>query len=595
MLGSNTRRRHCRQHAMILVLVAACVLVVDSAAGQELDGLWQAKRRYGPDIRGTLLITQDGDAWQAEIAGRKAPVTVNGDSVAFALPGGKEGEYRGTFHKARAEIVGHWISGRRVENGLQFASPVTLAKSGTNPWRGTVVPADDTFTFYLKVETKADGTASAFLRNPERNLGWLLYRATSMEREGDTIRLLAGADESGKRAVVAEGRYSREPEAIAIRFPYGGLFDFTRVAADAPTDFYARGRPGARYSYAPPPQLDDGWETASLEDVGLSRAHIEAFVQKIIDTPIDTPNAQEDHAILIARNGKLVLEEYFHGENRDKPHDNRSAGKSVSSDLFGAAMQAGLPLSPSVRVYEVMNGGKLPPGLEPRREALRVEHLLSMTSGFDCDDNSEESPGYEDRMWEQNTHPDFYSWTMALEMVSDPGKDWVYCSANPNLVGGVIAKATGRYLPALFDELIARPLEIRRYYLPLSPQGDFTLTGGSRFLPRDFLKLAQLHLNGGTWKGHRVYAREWSDLATRTHYDSEAYEFQYGYLWWGVEYPYQGRTIRAYFASGNGGQISMAIPELQLAMAFHAGNYNDSGGRRATREYVPQLILPAVN
>jgi len=237
----------------------------------------------------------------------------------------------------------------------------------------------------------------------------------------------------------------------------------------------------------------------------------------------------------------------------------------------------------------------LPSGLEPRREALRFEHLLSLTSGFDCDDNNEESPGYEDRMWEQTTHPTFYAWTMALKMVSDPGKDWVYCSANPNLVGGVIAKATGRYLPALFDELIARPLEMKRYYLPLSPQGDFTMTGGSRFLPRDFLKLAQLHLNGGTWKGHRVYTKEWSDLATRSHYNSEAYKFQYGYLWWGVEYPYQGRTIRAYFASGNGGQISMAIPELDLAMAFHAGNYNEAGGRKATREYVPQFILPAVN
>ena len=578
-----------------IAVLAACLLLAGPAAANELDGLWQAKRRYGPDIRGPLLVTQTGDAWQAEIAGRKATVKVNGDTVAFQLPGGQEGEYRGTFAKARAEIVGHWISGQRVENGLSMASPVTLAKSGAHQWRGTVIPAEDAFTFYLKIETKADGTVGAFFRNPERNLGWFRYRATGLERDGDTIRLLAAADDAGKRAVVAEGRLVKDPETITINFPYGGLMDFTRVAADAPTDFYPRGRPGVRYSYAPPPQLDDGWETASLEEVGLSRTHIESFIQKIIDTPIDAPNAMEDHAILIARNGKLVVEEYFHGENRDKPHDNRSAGKSVASDLFGAAMHAGLPLSPSARVYEVMNGGKLPPGLEPRRQALRVENLLSMTSGFDCDDNNEESPGYEDRMWEQTTHPDFYSWTMALKMVSDPGKDWVYCSANPNLVGGVIAKATGRYLPALFDELIARPLEIRRYYLPLSPQGDFTMTGGSRFLPRDFLKLAQLHLNGGTWKGHRVYTREWSDLATRTHYNSEAYKFQYGYLWWGVEYPYQGRKIRAYFASGNGGQISMAIPELNLAMAFHAGNYNEVGGRKATREYVPQFILPAVN
>ena len=254
--------------------------------------------------------------------------------MAFKIADGREGAYRGTFHKARAEIVGHWISGQRVENGLSFASPVTLAKSGTNQWRGSVVPADDAFTFYLKVETTDDGTVSAFLRNPERNLGWFLYRATVIERQGGSLRLLAAPDASGKRAVVAEGRYGKDPETLTFRFPYGGLFDFRRIAPDEPTDFYPRGRPGVRYRYAPPPQLDDGWRTASVEDVGISRAAIESFIQGVIDTPIDSAEAQEDHAILIARRGKLVVEEYFHGESRDKPHDSRSASKSMAADLW---------------------------------------------------------------------------------------------------------------------------------------------------------------------------------------------------------------------------------------------------------------------
>ena len=174
-----------------------------------------------------------------------------------------------------------------------MASPVTLTQSNANQWRGNVVPADDTFTFYLKVEARDDGTVGAFLRNPERNLGWFLYRASAIEREGETVRLLAAADASGKRAVVVEGRYGQDPEALTFRFPYGGLFDFTRVGAEEPTDFYPRGKPGFRYRYSMPPQLDDGWPTASLEEVGLSRQRIEAFIQKIIDTPIDSPDARK--------------------------------------------------------------------------------------------------------------------------------------------------------------------------------------------------------------------------------------------------------------------------------------------------------------
>ncbi len=78
-------------------------------------------------------------------------------------------------------------------------------------------------------------------------------------------------------------------------------------------------------------------------------------------------------------------------------------------------------------------------------------------------------------------------------------------------------------------------------------------------------------------------------------YYFEASKQSYGYLWWVIEYPYKGRNIRAFFADGNGGQVVMAIPELDLVMAFYAGNYNDVGGRTAKSLYVPQYILPAIN
>ena len=81
--------------------------------------------------------------------------------------------------------------------------------------------------------------------------------------------------------------------------------------------------------------------------------------------PMDGPSARQVHALLIARHGKLVVEEYFHGMTRDQPHDPRSASKSITSTLFGAAIQAGLPVSVSTKVYEAMNGGTFPAGIDP--------------------------------------------------------------------------------------------------------------------------------------------------------------------------------------------------------------------------------------
>jgi CubicO group peptidase (beta-lactamase class C family) len=163
------------------------------------------------------------------------------------------------------------------------------------------------------------------------------------------------------------------------------------------------------------------------------------------------------------------------------------------------------------------------------------------------------------------------------------------------LIGGVISRAAGEPSPVLFQKLLAEPLNIKRYYLPLTPTGEYSMTGGARFLPRDFMKLGQVHLNGGIWNGRRIYTRAWSEKATSALVYLEAYKLHYGYLWWTTEYPHRGRNVRAFFASGNGGQVVMTIPELDLVLAFFGGNYNDVGGRTAQRAYVPKYILPAID
>jgi len=106
------------------------------------------------------------------------------------------------------------------------------------------------------------------------------------------------------------------------------------------------------------------------------------------------------------------------------------------------------------------------------------------------------------------------------------------------------------------------------------------------------MKLGQLMMNGGTWGGRRVVSAEWAKRATSplTTLGSQ----KYGYLWWVMEYPYQGRTLQAFYAGGNGGQMVMGIPELDLVVAFYGGNYSDPVMFRTQRQLVPQYLLPAI-
>ena len=546
-----------------------------------LEGLWHAKLRFGPDVRGDLTLERDGaSAWRATIAGHEAPATVAGDSVRFEL-GDDRGSFRGAFVDGRKRIVGHWTQGPTPAFG-PFASPLTLARQGADErWRGGIDPMPAEYTMYLKVAP--DGRA--FLRNPERNFGRFV-RVTSIARADSVVRLLG----QGGR-VLAEGPFRDGTMSLPIR---GWTYDFRRVDPAAASDFHPRARPsvGTAWRYRKPPQLDDGWNVGTPQEVGLSADSLARFVRWILDAPGDTLGAPEIHGLLVARRGKLVLEEYFHGEHRDKPHDTRSASKSLTSVLIGASMQAGLPVRPDLRVYEVMNGGRMPEGLEARKRALTLEHLLTQTSGLDCDDSNSDSPGAEDRISEQSDEPDWWKLFLGLGMIREPGDSAVYCSMNTHLAAGVLRRATGRELPALFHDLVAEPLGIRRYWLGLTPTGEPYMGGGARFLPRDFMKLGQLMLDEGEWNGRRVVSAEWAQRSIAPLY--KLGRRHYGYAWWATEYPFRGKTIRAFYAAGNGGQIVMGFPELDLLVAFYGGNYNDPGLFDIQRKYVPESILPAV-
>lgn len=561
------------------------------ASAAQLAGLWQASRVFGPQVEGQLRIIRSGAEWTGEIAGKTAPVQVSHGGITFELPHGA-GTFLGRLAEGESRIIGHWIQPGTDEGG-PYASPVVLLSAAPDDWRGPVTPLDTGMRFYLVVMVRDDGSVGAYLRNPERNIGYFQYPVDQFERDGNEVKLIASGQDGKPNRALLEGRYDPEHDRISIYFPSrGGSFDFHRVGDQEHSDFYPGGRPGTRYYYLPPPRLDDGWDTASLEEVGIDRTTITRFIQKLIDMPMDSVQTPEIHGILVARHGKLVLEEYFHGEHREKPHDTRSAGKSLAADVAGAAIQAGYDLDASTPVYATMNGGVIPPDLDPRKRALTLEHLLTMSSGFDCDEDDESSPGYEDNI----KGPDIYRATLDLDMVRAPGEKAVYCSVGANLVGGVVARAAQQPSLPLFQRLIADPLDIERYYMGVTPTHDYYLGGGARLLPRDFLKFAQVHVNGGMWNGRRIYTADWSRNATSPLVRfSEESKARYGYLWWIYDLPYRDRTVRAYFASGNGGQLSIGIAELNLAIAIYAGNYNDwETGLVALREYVPKDILPAV-
>jgi hypothetical protein len=532
---------------IVAILPGAAASAADSA--DELAGLWKAKRWFGPFARGSLLIQRTGTTYTADIIGKILPVHAEKGELSFDLPNG-QGSFRGKLQTGDI-IQGHWFPPDSLSG--KYASPVQLKRDGPNRWSGQVVPFEDFFTFYLLARKRPDGSLGVFLRNPERDLGaWL--GVDRLVRDGNAVKLIGTRPGQKEEKELAGGTYDADNQVITLTFPSrGGTYDFHRD--DEQSDFYPRGKNPDRYVYHPPPARDDGWPTGTLEEVGIDRPAIERFIQKIIDTPMESVDTPEIHAFLIARHGKLVLEEYF-------------------------------------PVYQVMNGGTFPADLEPRKQAMTLEHLLTMSSGYFCDDTNPDAPGGEEIMSNQTDEPDYYRFTLKVPMASAPGEKAVYCSSNPNLALGVVGRGTGEFPLDLFDRLLGAPMKITRYGWPLDPVGHPYGGGGAQFLPRDFMKFGQLMLNGGTWQGRRLLARDFVTRASSPLYHLRG--IYYGYLWWGIDYPYKNRTVHAYFAGGAGGQGVMVIPELDLVIASFAGNYSSKGSIDTQQNLTPRYILPAV-
>ena len=563
----------------ILAVVALAFLACASAGAQtapvDLVGVWGGRLRFGPDVRGPLILLRDGTSWRADIAGFSVPVHVDGQRFSFALPDGK-GSFRGQV--IGREVVGHWTHRR-------LATPVVLEPDRANRWRGEVRPLSTAFTYYLPVTRASEGRYATYVRNPERNVGVFLG-VTGIELQGDIVKLI-GRRGDDAQATVAEGRYRDGVITIPLQ---RGTFELRKIDDRASSAFFPRGDPPPRYGYAAPLELDDGWPVSTVDHVGIDRAAIEKFVQMLIDMPMDSLATPQIHSLLIARHGKLVVEEYFHGFSRDDPHNLMSASKSWVAVLIGAAMHAGVPIGLSTPVYQTMLG-RLPADLDPRKRAMTLEHLISMTAGYDCSDD--EAPGNEDVMQSQTAEPDWYRYTLNVPMKTAPGDTIVYCSIEPHLAGGVLSTVAGEPLPEMFHRLVAKPLRMTNYHLFVSPTGPAYGGGGHNFTPREFMKLPQLMLNGGTWAGKRITSAEWARTST-----SDLRQLgrltRYGWLWNSLVFPYKGGTVRGFFAGGNGGQIFMAIPDLDLVIAFTAGNYNDDSMFVIQQVFIPNWILPAV-
>ena len=603
---------------IVSFILQATLVVSDAAlAARETDdgliGVWGYATAFGPALKGDLVIVRQDRGWTARISKAEAKFTVAGDSVRFTLPG-DSGRFRGKLSRDSSSIEGFWIRPGAVDDPRfpggstqPFATPLRLKRAGSNTWRGVVRPLGNPFTLYLKIFRGADNVLMGAFRNPEQHsFGGAMQFFVS--RDGDSVRFRQSADQSSPGVNMASKL--TDNNTMELYWAHlGRKLPLKRLGSREAAGFFPRGSADSSYQYRRPPDTGDGWETARASDVGIEEAALTRLVQRLIAADPAVRRPSLIHSILVARNGKLVLEEYFFGYDRETVHDTRSAGKTFSSVLLGSAMMRGVRISPETRVYELLAPMGPFANPDPRKAKITLAHLMTHTSGLACNDNDDASPGNEGNMQAQRAQPNWWKYTLDLPAAHEPGVRYAYCSANTNLMGAALTTATKTWLPELFERSVARPLQFGEYHWNLMPSGEGYFGGGAYLRPRDLLKIGQTFLDGGVWRGQRIVDSSWVKQSTipRVHISPattgikpEDFGEYYGeaddaYAWHPGGVLSGARNYPSYAATGNGGQVLLVIPDLALTVVFTGGNYRQGGiwGRWAN-EIVGAQIIPAM-
>jgi CubicO group peptidase (beta-lactamase class C family) len=294
------------------------------------------------------------------------------------------------------------------------------------------------------------------------------------------------------------------------------------------------------------------------------------------------------HSVVIVKDGVLVLEQYFNGHDRDHLHEIRSATKSIGSMLVGIAIDKGFVRSEDDPIYSYFKDDYEPAyGWNDRARQVKIRHFLSMMSGYDCDDHATNF-GCEDAMYDTG---DWVQYSLDLPFAHAPGEHWAYNSSSLILVGEAVSRGSGMKMDEFADRNLFARLGIKKFRWNYSPKGRAWIGGGARMIPREMAKIGQLMLDRGMWNGKRILSEEWIDRSTTKQGDMRR-GYDYGYLWvrgW----TYIGEElVTAYWASGNGGQYIIVLPDIRMVVVFTGGNYNSPLGGQPFQMLV-RYVLPA--
>ena len=301
------------------------------------------------------------------------------------------------------------------------------------------------------------------------------------------------------------------------------------------------------------------WNTAPLESQGMCPDE----VQSVIDYAFLEGN--DTGAIIVIRNGYIVIEEYDSGKTENDLATSWSVGKSFASALMGVALEEGL-----VSSLDETTGQYFPEWSGTERENITIRNLMTLRTGLQADclgppndfDNGGNSIYFS---------LDQVACALNRELQGPIGeKLYGYSNSDVMLAGEIMEITSGMKLDEYLDQKLGSIMNADYQWW----EDAFGNSLGYCCIdatPRDFGRFGLLFARNGEWDGQQLIPQSWIELST-----SLALNGEYGYYWW----PINGHD--GFVAIGLHGQTIAVIPEDNLVI-MRFGNYSRLGDGSTVR------------
>jgi CubicO group peptidase (beta-lactamase class C family) len=281
--------------------------------------------------------------------------------------------------------------------------------------------------------------------------------------------------------------------------------------------------------------------------------------------------------IIVIKDDQVVFEKYLLGNDDTSRWMSMSVVKSITATLVGMAIKDGYIGSindPVTKYVKELSGSAY--------EGVTVKQVLQMASGVDWNETYTDPQSDRRAMLEAQIaqQPGGILKVMgALGRAAKPGTRWNYSTGETQVVGALVAAATGKTISDYLSEKLWAPfgMEADANWWLESPDGLEIGGSGLSATLRDYARFGLFLLHGGKINGQPQLPDGWIEQASRPQMiDGKLVD--YGYMLWPLDHG-------AYAGIGIFGQFVVVDPSKNMVVAMW-GAQPKPVGMESIDEYV---------